>query len=925
MSQYTGPSLVGVDGTPLRVEGKALVSISLGTSVFISCVIVVAQLSTEAILGLDFLEKHQCVIDVKAHQLTLDGCVSIPFQSGPRESDVAHNPQDPISVSCVQTIHIPPHSEIMLEGSTQHPVSGTWLVEAVPTKSNIVAARSLVQPDHTSVIPVRILNPSAEGITIHKGTKVASMDTLDECCLVAPVQSGESVSSRDISKDLRELVSHCSESLSPPQQQQLLGLLMDFRDILAGSSADLGQTTQIQHSIFTGDHKPIRQPPRRVPVGQRHEVRTELQAMLNKGVIQPSTSPWASPLVLVRKKDGSIRFCADYRKLNAVTRKDAYPLPRIDETLDTLSGSVLFTTLDLLSGYWQVQVHPHDKEKTTVCTPEGLFEFNVMPFGLCNAPATFQRLMDCVLAGLHWETCLVYLDDVIILGKTFDEHLVNLHGVFQRLHDAGLKLKPSKCNLCQNQVKFLGHVVSGNGVAADPSKVESIKTWPTPSQCKEVQQFLGLCNYYRRFIRNFATIAKPLHRLTEKAHNFEWTRECEEAFGELKSALTTAPILSFPVVDAPFILDTDASNVGIGAVLAQEVDGVERVIAYGSRLLTKSERRYCVTRRELLAVITFLQHFRPYLLGRHFVVRTNHGSLTWLRNFKDPEGQLARWLERLQEHHFDIVHRPGCLHGNADALSRIPCRQCGRQESVLEPVLGAVLVSDVPGTPQEELQTAQENDPHIGDILKAKRDGKDSKQISTRGCSPEFKRLLQLWNQFCVKRDLLYRVYESEDGKGHYLQLVVPAMFQQEILQQLHSGPVGGHLGTDKTHSKVKQRYYWPGYWKDVQVYCLNCKDCATRKTPTHRRKAALQPVVTGYPLEIVAVDITGPFPQTSDGNRYILVAGDYFTKWTEAYAIVDQEATTVAKKLVDEFICRFSVPHQLHSDQGRQFESKLI
>ena len=313
--------------------------------------------------------------------------------------------------------------------------------------------------------------------------------------------------------------------------------------------------------------------------------------MQERNIIHPSTSPWAAPVVLVRKKSGELRFCVDYRKLNNVTRKDAYPLPCVDDTLDTLAGSCWFTTLDLISGYWQVPLHTEDREKSAFTTPEGLFEFTVMPFGLCNAPATFQQLMDSVLAGLQWTTCLVYIDDVIILGKSFDDHLYNLSQVFNRLRQAGLKLQPGKCALVQRKVSFLGHVISPEGIATDPDKTSKVALWPNPTCRRDVQQFLGLANYYRRFIRNFADIAKPLHRLTEKMATFSWSEHCQHAFDELRRLLTTAPILAFPDTAKHFTLDTDASGSGIGAVLSQtQEDGKGRVVAYASRMLSKPER-----------------------------------------------------------------------------------------------------------------------------------------------------------------------------------------------------------------------------------------------------------------------------------------------------------------------------------------------
>ena len=280
--------------------------------------------------------------------------------------------------------------------------------------------------------------------------------------------------------------------------------------------------------------------------------------------------------------------------------------------------------------------------------------------------------MSLVLAGVEWSQCLVYLDDIIVLDRSFDEHLKNFGKVLQKLKDANLRLKPAKCTLCKTEITYLGHKISREGVATDQAKVNKVENWPQPKTSQELQRFLGLASYYHKFIRNFASIARPLHHLTEKGRPFKWTSECNSAFCKLKQHLTTAPILVYPDFSRPFILDTDASNDGIGAVLSQEYDGSECVVAYASRTLNKSERKYSVTRKELLAVVVFTQHFRTYLLGQPFKLRTDHGSLSWLCNFKDPTGQLARWLEQLQEFHFEVIHRKGPAHQNADALSRLP-------------------------------------------------------------------------------------------------------------------------------------------------------------------------------------------------------------------------------------------------------------
>ena len=472
-----------------------------------------------------------------------------------------------------------------------------------------------------------------------------------------------------VPEHIQDLYARSIEGVDSAYHSPIKGLLCEFSDIFSKGSDDRGCTGCVEHHIDTGAARPIRERPRRFPAVEQEEINRQVNDLLKEGKITPSNSPWATNVVLVRKNDGTKRFCVDYRKLNAVTIKDAYPIPRIDDSIDALTGAQWFSTLDLASGYWEVALDGEAHEKSAFVVRGGLYSWRVMPFGLCNAPSTFERLMERVLSGLHWETLLVYLDDVIVFGKTIQEEISRLSVVFQRLKGAGLKLKPKKCDLFKQKVYYLGHIVSPEGISTDPGKIEVVKHWPVPESVKEVRSFLGLASYYMRFIEAFSTVARPLHRVTEKNREFHWNEECQASFEVLKKRLTEAPILAYPDPDGKFILDTDASATGIGGVLSQIKDGKEHVVAYASKVLKKAEPKYCVTRRELLAVITFLKQFRPYIYGRRITVRTDHGALRWLVNFKDPMGQVARWLQIIGEYDFEIIHRAGRSHQNADSLS----------------------------------------------------------------------------------------------------------------------------------------------------------------------------------------------------------------------------------------------------------------
>ncbi|KAJ3641514.1 hypothetical protein Zmor_028019 [Zophobas morio] len=661
-SVYTATNVKTVTGETTPVLGTAVVNVELGR-LRIKHEVLVAEIADDFILGMDLISRYGLMIDPEQKILRF----------GAEEFVLGRPNVEGATVRLVvcQTTKVDGNAEVIVPARVEtNPGYSLGMVQpARDSTHKLLIASTLVKTDRD--IPLRVANVFPNAVSIRKG------EIIGMCEPVARVLNCEEEDVENESKegDTKGLEVNWDQ-LSARERKLAKGLIRRHRNVFVSEEEPFGKTNILEHRINTGDTQPIRQAPRRLPLAKQEEATRLVDNMLRDGVIEESNSAWSSPVVLVTKKDGTTRFCVDYRKLNDVTKKDSYPLPRIDDTLTTLSGSAWFSTLDLKSGYWQVGLHPDDKEKTAFSTGSGLYHFTVMPFGLCNAPATFERLMEMVLKGLTWKTCLVYLDDVMIMGKTFDDHLKNLEEVLERMEKARLKLNPKKCSLFQKRVEFLGHIVSEKGIETNPTKALAIRDWPIPRDKHELRSFLGLCTYYRRFVEGYADIAAPLHQLMEQKATFKWSSTCEMAFKRLKTALCTSPILAYPRDKGMFVLDTDASNSGIGAVLPQIQDGEERVIEYFSKLHSKPERNYCATRKELLAIVKAVNHFHKYLYGQEFLIRTDHAALSWLLRIKNPEGQVARWLERLQQYHFRIKHRAGRLHNNADALSRRPCGEC---------------------------------------------------------------------------------------------------------------------------------------------------------------------------------------------------------------------------------------------------------
>ena len=917
--------IVLADGTPLQVKGRCQLQISLGTFSFTHDV-VIADISTEGILGLDFLKQHKCLVDVSLGKLYVGGMEHELQLQGHLGC---------FNVSLKETITIPPMSEMICPGRLLLPsdkiISEALMVEAnerFQKSGKALVARSLINAKED--VALRLMNVSSQPQTVYKNTLVGKTSAVTNVMDYSN-QSVEKNFEDTIPGHLKELYAETTKDLSAEQALKTKKVLLKYQHIFSKSEDDFGKTSLIKHKINTENAKPTKQPPRRLPHHAAEFIDQKVDNMIQKGIVEPSTSPWASGVVLVEKKDGTKRFCVDYRSLNSKTVKDAYPLPRIDDSLDRLRGATWFCTLDLHSGYWQVEMEESDKPKTAFATRNGLYQFTVMPFGLCNSPATFERLMETVLAGLNYNICLVYIDDIIVFGSTFEETLDNLAQVFGKLENAGLKLKAKKCSLFKKEVLFLGYIVSGKGVHTDPQKISAISNWPTPLNPSEVRSFVGLCSYYRRFIYGFSSLAKPLFKLTEKNREFKWTTDCQEAFEKLKNHLTTAPILCHPDFRYPFVLDTDASQFGLGAVLSQEIDGKTRVISYASRTLSKSERRYCVTRKELLAVVFGCKHFRHYLYGHKVIVRTDHSALRWLLNFKDPQGQVARWIEFLGTYDIEIRHRPGAKHCNADSLSRHPCHQCGfsedweksndheRRGSESKSIRQINAVSEDNET---ILKGIQNNDQDLSIVKNWVETKKRPGFSDIKHKSKVIKSLWSQWNHLEIQNDLLCWKWIGDLKVYH--QIIVPLSERREILKECHDSKTSGHLGVNKTLQRVRDRFYWTGLQSDVRSYVIGCTQCRKRKNRS-AGKSCMKLDQSGSPMERIATNIMGPLPQSEEGNKYILVIADYFTKWTEAFPLKNIEAQTVAKVKVEEFITRFGVPEVIHSDQGRQYESQLF
>lgn len=975
----------------------------------------------DGLLGSDFLDHYNCIIDFKERKLVTNFKTLPLFKvTDETPTQVSHSQN-----STMNTINIEPRTEQIFKLKCN--LFNTDAILKAQEIEKVRIPNALVRVNSKGEFLTSVLNVNAIPKTI-------TLENLElepyQDVSVNNISTCENVQFERKPQILKELR---LEHLNCEEAESIQNLCLDFSDIFYLDGDHLTFTNEIKHPIDTKDAKAIYTKSYRYPQIHKEEVRTQVSKMLEQGIIRPSNSPWSSPVWVVPKKlDASgkqkWRVVVDYRKLNELTVDDKYPLPNISDLLDQLGKCQYFTTLDLASGFHQIEIEPKDIPKTAFTVENGHFEFVRMPFGLKNAPSTFQRVMDNILMGIQNERCLVYMDDIIVYSATIHEHIMRLTDVFKRLRKANLKIQPDKCEFLRKEVAYLGHLITKDGVKPNPQKIDCILNFPQPQNQKDIKSFLGLAGYYRRFIPNFAKITKPLTKLLQKDQPFNFDSDCIKSLEELKKALTSTPILIYPNFDEPFVLTTDASAFAIGAVLSQGPIGKDLPIGYASRTLCNAECKYSVIERELLAIVWAVKHFRPYLFGRKFKLITDHRPLTWLFSIKDPGSRLARWRLKLEEYDYEIFYKPGKINKNADCLSRIKVNHIKdlvsfHSKAKLSPlsVLPTNLNDDTSNDnsnnendeeqidnentkPAEEnaeeitqelnnfldryrtislidynkiefsncqildkqnknivifLQSSSMKDFHheiLEDIFEEFADCKklevniySSKTVKKRKYfitllpnDPRYlfeilfisiyksKDIFSANETYCVENNLdlpvleiLSYIFAEKDIKWKICQNLTKTPDKEEIpiiLDHYHNGKKYLHRGINETIRRIKEQYNWPGLTKDVEDFIKNCQIC--HQTKICRKNLDSPLVITETPktpFERLNIDIL-----EIPGRNYVLTLRDELTKFSQAYALADKSAKTVASTLLVYFQ-HFGTPLRIHCDYGREFDNTLF
>ena len=705
-----------------------------------------------------------------------------------------------------------------------------------------------------------------------------------------------------------------SVTIQGVEKETYIQLLSDYEDVFATSHKDLkGIPIEIaQHRIDLIEGAiPVRQKQYRLNPQFSMLVKKELDKLIEAGFIYPVlSSEWVSPIVVAPKPPGPkgefrIRVCQDYRKLNAATRKDHHPLPFTDMILDKVAGSERFSFLDGYAGYNQIHIKKEDQSKTTFTTDWGTFAFSRMPFGLCNAPATFQRAMMTIFKDFLRDFMEIFIDDFCVYGLGAD-HPEHLRKTFERCRWAGLSLQAEKCFLAMTEGILLGHKISKKGIEVDYDKIAVVLSLEVPTNLKELRGFLGCVGYYRRFIEGYSKIATSLTKLLQKDVPYEWNEERQAAFLTLKERLMQAPVLQPPDWSKSFHVDVDVSKFCIGLVLGQKDEGSkDHPIYYASRQLNPAEKNYSTTEREALGIIYACKKFRHYLLGYKTIFHTDHNALKYMFNQADLSGRIARWVLLLQEFDFEVQVKPGKAHVNADYLSRLT--GVGPEDKIEDTF------------PDENLFHIEGEDSLYFDIVQFLISG-----LFPRTMSVEQKSVfLHKVGPYTLIKNVLYKLTPDMKLKRCLERREIP-----RVISALHEGNAGGHFAVKTTVAKIRDAgYWWPTMHRDVYQFIRSCDPCQRQGKPLNSGKWPLIPIMPLAPFAKWGIDFVGPIQPVTQHrkNRYILVATDYLTKMVEAAALKTNDAKVTSRFIFDNIITRYGCPLELVSDRGTHFLNATI
>lgn len=935
LTSQPNQKLTGVTGHALEVCGVIHLKICLGKITAMQKFFVINNLGKEILLGYDSLQNLKATIDCEQNLLIINKSAFT----------LKHNETKTVAVNLVQAVEryvIPPHSIQIVQGKLQGPVSDKsqqdWLVSTI---------EHLPQYDHehgVDIIPAlttlkhqkltfAITNNTNHPFILNKKQIVATAVPATPVPLqvnqviLQQVQSPSKTA--ETTKNDIDLISlgHIPES----QRIPIRALIETNSHLFTEDDTKLETTPVLEMPIELTSSTPIHQAPYRVPLKMREQLDNHIDNLLKAGIISESDSPYASPVVIVAKPHSTeTRMCIDFRKLNSITIRSTFPLPVIDDVLATLGKAKFFTTLDLKSAYFQCSVKEEDRPKTAFTTYRGHYQFNKVPFGLKNSATIFQRLITTALKDLINVCCWSYIDDVIVYSDTFENHLKHLQQVFDRLDRAKLKMRPSKCHFLKSEIFYLGHRISSQGIKPDPRKVSVIENMSKPTTVKQVRRFIGLIQFYRKFIPNCAKICRPLTQLTRKNAKFHWTNEHDEAFLTLKRCLTTEPILAFPDINLPYNLYTDASRTSIGSVLTQvQNGGRERVIQFVSQQLSPSQQKWSTSEQEMWAIVYSIKKLRPYLFGAEATIYTDHKSLSYVLNSPNlTNAKLLRWAMIVSEHDFPIKYLKGKANAQADFLSRLYTRPNVDQATYLQENESPLTVQDsqvnaISNTVGEEDTFAL---PHsIIDLVNLQYQDKNLQNIINKLSDPDLRpaERNRLDNFALTQEHLLCRI--TQPHKDSVLQqVVIPECLTEDLITLAHDHITSGHLSRDKTFARLASKYWFPNMWSRVEQHVKECIPCNSRKARTQPVPLQFAPI-PNFPFEVISIDLVGPLTETPRGNRFLLTIICNLTSWPEAIPIPTKEASVVAEALIQHFITRFGTPRVIVSDNGREFDNSLM